>query len=712
MERSAHRVLPALAWGAVFALGLQSVARAQADELTPPSFTAAQADVGVAAYAQQCAACHGTDLAGGQFGPALKGRPFLGRWGGAPLDGLAAYVHASMPPANAGGLDDETYAAILALIARENGVAAGEAPLATDPAQLAGMALPLASAEAGEFANLGIGGVSTNVPIPEWPSPPDRFADYAPVTEAMLDDPPPENWMTWRRSHRGQGYSPLDQITTENVDDLGVAWAAALPPGPNMSEPLVRDGVLYVYAYGDNVFAFDAADGRVLWRYQRHLPEGVPLTSKKSLALWGDKLYLATTDLHLVALDARTGRPAWDRPITDKPGFRNPGGPLAADGVIMQGLTTQAPGGGLIAGFDAETGDHLWTFNTVAAPGEVGGDTWNGLPAEARSGGSSWTSGAYDAETGVALFGTGPTYDTGPLRNLVPGENNDALFTDTTLALRPRTGELVWWFQHMKNDQWDLDWVFDRVIGTIERDGETRRVIMTSGKEGLFDTLDAETGDYVQTVDMGLQNFVTAIDPETGDKTIDPDLIPGGLDHPITVCPHGAGGRNWTPTAFNPDTAALFVTARDVCMEMIPVETGGFLSTHVNVATITRPDSDGRYGLLQALDMESGEPLWSWRQRAPHTTGVLATAGGLLFVGGVDRQLVAHDQATGEPLWRSGLTDTPNGSPISYAVDGRQYVAVVVGRGNPLSGFQAELIPEVGQAPANGGGIYVFALPE
>src|SRR5262249_29395576 len=285
-----------------------------------------------------------------------------------------------------------------------------------------------------------------------------------------------------------------------------------------------------------------AVDGALLWRYQRHLPQGTALTSKKTLALYGDKLYVATSDLHLVALDARTGRPVWDKIISDKPGFRNPGGPLAADGVVMQGLTTQAAGGSLVAGFDAETGARLWTFDTIAQPGQPGGDTWNGLPAEARHGASVWTSGTYDPKTGLALFGTGQNYDTGPLRFRKEGQNNDGLYTDSTLALDPHTGKLAWWFQHQKNDQWDLDWVFERVIGDIDVKGQRRRVIVTSGKEGFFDVLDAQTGKYVTSVDMGIQNFITGVDPKTGEKSINPDLIPGGLDHPITVCPHGGGG--------------------------------------------------------------------------------------------------------------------------------------------------------------------------
>ena len=694
-----------------FALALIPASHALAQ--SGPQFTAAQAEVGAAAYAQQCAACHGPEAGGASMGPPLRGGEFLMRWGGAPLGDLFAYMHSSMPPGAPGSLPRESYASILAYLMQQNGAEAGGAELPADEMQLAQMEAPAAPAQERPDLLPGVQGLEPPSNIPDWPAPPDRFAAYTPVTDEMLSDPAPEDWLTWRRSHRAQGYSPLDQITTQNVRDLGLAWSLALPAGPNMNEPLVRDGVLYVHAYGDEVFALDGATGRVLWRYQRHAPEGAPRASKKTMALYGDRLFVATADIHLVALDARTGRPVWDRLITDRPGFRNPGGPLAADGVIVQGLTTQAAGGALIAGFDAQTGEQFWTFNTVAQPDEPGGDTWNGLPAEARSGGSVWTSGSYDPQTGLAYFGVAPTYDTGPLRNRVEGENNDALYTDSTLALDPHTGELVWFYQHMKNDQWDLDWVFERTIADIELDGATRRVVMTAGKPSLFDILDAATGDYLGSVDMGLQNFITEIDPETGEKTYDPALIPGGDNGPMTVCPNGGGGRNWPPTAFNPETRIMFAAARDVCMDMFPTGDGsGLLSTGVSLRAVPseRSAEDGLFGIVQALDMETGEMLWETRQRAVHSTGVLATAGSLLFAGSVDRQLTAYDQATGEALWSEGLISGPSGAPITYSVDGKQYVAMVTGHGNPLAA--PSMTPEIQTPPVGVAAIHVFALPD
>lgn len=663
---------------------------------------------GRAVYAQHCAMCHGADLSGGQFAKTLKGEDFLATWGGSSLAKLSDFIHASMPPANIGGLREQDYAALIALILSENG-GKSDRPIPAYPALLADLSLPAAPPRR---TSNGVGGMSARHAIPPSPPIPDRFANYSAVDEAELSDPAAANWPAWRRSHLGLGYSPLDQINTGNVASLRLAWAQALPAGANINEPLVRDGVLYVFGYGDNVRAFDAASGRSLWTYQHRLPADTPLTSKKTLALWGDKVFTATSDNRLLALDARTGRLAWNALISDKPGFRNPGGPLVAQGVVMQGLTNREAGGALIAGFDAETGDRLWTFDTVAQPGRPGGDSWNGIPAEARSGGSVWTSGTFDPVTGLALWGTGSSYDTLPLRDRVPGKNNDALFTDTTLAFEPRSGKLVWYYQHMKNDQHDMDWAFERTVATLRVDGKDRRTVITGGKSGLFDVLDAATGHYMKTVDLGLQDVVTAIDPVTGEKTVDPAKIPGRDRGAKFVCPHISGGRNWTPTAFNPDSGLLFVTARDLCMEMVPTEDRGFLSTGVNIEYAPRPGHDGKYGVIKALDMASGITRWQVRRRPTFDVGVLATRGGLLFTGAKDRQILAFDQANGNELWRSGVSGMPNGSPITYAVDGKQYVAIVTGQGNPSSRGIPELTPEIQPPSVNSSTIYVFALSD
>jgi len=684
----------------------------------PAGFTTAQAEAGRAAYAQNCAACHGESLQGGQFGPTLKGSAFQAHWGGASLGELYAYVRRSMPPAAVGQLSEATYAAILARLMADNGVQPGDAALTLDPAVLASLKVPGQALSGQEQLRAGgFMGVTPGVRVPAWPQRPNPLQHISPVTEAMLSAPAPGEWLSWRRGHQGQGFSPLQQITRDNIEHLQMVWSLTLPAGPNTIEPLFHDGVLFVYAYGDRVFALDGETGDELWRYERRLPDSTRLTSKRVMALWGSNLYAATSDGHIVALDAKTGRVVWDRDVGQGVG-RISGGPLVANGVVMQGLVgAQIPGGSSIAALDAGTGEPLWRFHTVAQPGQPGGDSWNGLPLEKRSGGSVWTSGTYDAGLDLAYFGTGQTYDTGPLRfpSGKPGVTSDALYTDTTLAFHPRSGQLVWYFQHMKNDQWDMDWAFERAVVPLQVDGRTRKAVVTSGKEGWFDALDAATGEYLEHFDMGLQNFITGVDPKTGTKRIDPAMLPGGLDHAITICPFDGGGRNWMPTSHDVQRGVFYVVAVDACAALTPVpkgQKGGFLTTGVNPSISPRPDSDGRYGLLQAIDTHTGKTLWKARQRAPQTTGVLATAGGVVFAGALDRRYSAYDASSGAKLWSVGLPEVPNGTPISYAIHGRQYVALIAGYGSPSTTTWPGLVPEITLPPVRSSAVFVFALPE
>jgi alcohol dehydrogenase (cytochrome c) len=688
-------------------LGLTAMPLARAQD-KPAGDGAAPARPLPAAYRQHCAACHGDNMTDGRFAPPLKGPAFLAKWGGTSAEKLGQYIQSSMPPASAGTLDAASYQAVLGAILAQNGVSQLNRSPQDAPVSHAEILLPRPPAARGEVV---VGGESLQHPLPAWPMPANPLDRFTPVSEAELDDPAAQDWPAWRRSHLGQGYSPLKQINAGTVKQLRLVWSQALPAGDNTAEPLVRGGVLYTMGAGDEIFAFDAATGRQLWRYKRTLPEGTSTRGKKTIALLGDRLFAGTSDAHMLALDARTGRPVWDKAVTDRKGLYLVGGPLAARGVIMVGLAGQAPGGALIAGFDALTGAKLWSFDTIARPGTPEGDTWNGLTLDQRSGGSVWTSGSYDPVTGLALWGTGQTYDTGPLRDRKPGENNDALYTDSTLAFEPRTGRLVWYYQHMQNDQFDFDWVFDRVIGTIAHAGKTRRVVITGDKPGLFDAIDAATGQYVRTVDMGLQNFVTRIDPVTGRKTVNPDLIPDRTKVRY-VCPHGGGGRNWSPTAFDQASATIFVNARDMCTAITPVEGRALLTTGVTMNYAPAPGSDGRFGMIRGLDMTGGTIRWTYRQRAPYSMGMLATAGGLLFTGSVDRMFSAHDQKTGALLWSQQLTGVPNAAPISYAVGGRQYVALVTGYGNALSlGFGA-LTPDIQLPAVVSSGVYVFALPD
>ena len=553
---------------------------------------------------------------------------------------------------------------------------------------------------------------ATHPPAPGRPNP---LEALQPVTDAMLRDVAAGDWLLWRRTYDAFGFSPLETINRANVGDLRVAWTWSLPLGPNESTPLVHDGVLFMHGYGDKLQALDAATGDLLWQYSRRLPEGVGPQIKRGISIYGSRLYVPTSDTHVVALDVKTGHVVWDQAVGDREdGLRLTGGPLIAKGKVMVGTTGHAEGGNYVVALDAETGAEVWRFATIPRPDTPGGNSWNGLPLDKRNGASVWIPGSYDPVHNLAFFGPGNTYDTGPLRDLVQqdGVTNDALYLDSTLALNPDTGELVWHFQHQANGQWDLDWAFERQVMDLSVNGETKSVVVTVGKQAIFDILETDTGKYVTSIDLGLQNVVTGIDPITGAKTVDPRLVPGDGETKM-ICPHVSGGRGWLPTAYDARVKVVYLPMVEACMDLVPVPEGerGSLTTGVRWAVRPRPEGDGNYGRLEAINLETRETLWIERQRAPMTTGTLVTAGGLVFAGSLDRMFSAYDAETGARLWQTRLNDVPSSAPISYSANGQEYVAMVVGSGGYQSTSYDLLVPEIQNPQDRNAALWVFALP-
>ena len=325
-----------------------------------------------------------------------------------------------------------------------------------------------------------------------------------------------------------------------------------------------------------------------------------------------------------------------------------------------------------------------------------------------------WVPGSYDPELNLAYFGPAQTYDTGPLRVLADESfSNDGLYTNSTVALDPDTGRLVWFYQHLPNDQWDLDWAFERTITELPVGGTMQKVVVTGGKQAIFDVLRADDGSYVFSMDLGLQNVVDSIDPQTGAKHIVPGITPGDGETKF-VCPHAGGAKSWLPSAFNPNTNILYIPLVESCMDMTPVAPGGrgSLSSGVSWTLRPRPDSDGRYGRLQAIDLETRETVWTDRQRAPRSTGVLATAGDVVFAGSMDRMFAAYHARTGAMLWQARLNDVPNTAPFTYAIDGTQYLGITVGNGGAQAVTFPQLVPEIRNPRVPGAAVWVFALPD
>jgi alcohol dehydrogenase (cytochrome c) len=669
-------------------------------------FAEAAAARGQAAFAQTCANCHGADLAAGPFGPALKGPVFEGHWKGQPIAAVQAFIQARMPPAAPGSLSSQANSDIAAYILKVNGAAPGK-PDAAEPARESansGRPPPTVAADARAKAVLAARKA--------------RLDALTPVTAAMLQSPPQSDWLIWRRTYQSQGFSELKQIDRANVAALRPAWSWTLPPSQNEMTPLVHDGVMFVQS-GASVQALDAATGERLWQYIRPLPADLAdgRTSRaKSLAIYGDKLLVPTADKHLVALDMRSGALVWDHAVVEDSLQLN-SGPIVARGKVILGASlnvTGSPGGCFIVALDVETGKEVWRFNTIARPGQPGGDSWNGAPVDERYGGGVWTSGSYDAARNLLFFGVGNTYDIGTL--ILPharkGESNDGLYTASTVAIDADTGKLVWFYQHMNRDVWDQDWAFEQTLATLPIDGKPREVVVTAGKLGIFDVMDRATGRYLFSKDMGLQKLVTAIDPVTGHKTTDPALEPAAGKTSI-VCPGTTGVRAWPATSLDPKTHIVYVPATESCMAYSftprgPAEVAGG-GVDIRYPNVHRPDSDGNFGRLQAINLDTRQVVWTHRQRAPIASSALATAGGVVFAGSTDRRFSAYDAATGKRLWDTPLGASPSSSPVTYAVGGVQYVAVVAGGGGAYDSDGQSLMAEVA-APAPGLTVMVYSL--
>lgn len=696
-----------------------------------PSFTAAQAAQGKTAYANECANCHGSNLDDGEFGPPLKGTAFQQKWGTQTPAALFSYMLQKMPPTNPGQLGSQAYADLEAYILQANGAAPGTAQLTA--------------------AELG-GGISAQAPSaakPQFerdvfPSRGNRDAIYKaamarraeelekldPVTDAVLQHPPDSDWLMWRRTYSGLGFSPLDQIKKSNVNVLHLAWSRALPLSANEITPLAYDGVLFIES-GDTIQALDGTSGDLLWQYVRALPDVLlhgSDSTMRGIAIYQDKLYAPTADGHIVALDIKTGKVVWDHeivtPLTgvyahSNHDYRLDGAPIVVHGKVIAGVSlgiTNPAGGCFIVGLDAQTGKELWRFQTIARPGQPGGDSWNGAPVNERFGASVWTSGSYDPKRNLVYFGTGNTYDVATL--LQPraqqGDSNDGLYTDSTVALNPDTGKLAWYYQHMNRDVWDLDWAFEQLLLTLPVNGKPTDLLVTGGKMAIFDAVNRADGKYEFSKDLGMQNLVQSIDPKTGKKIIDPKFEPVA-NKTVYICPNANGARNWPASSYNPVTHILYVGLAEVCMDYTwaprdaAQTAAGGLDIRFNLRT--RPDSDGKMGRIDAVNLETKKIVWMDRQRAPIASAMLATAGGVVFSGAQNREFTARDAATGKILWQTGLNAAPSSYPITYAVNGKEYVAVVSGGGGPLDAGNTSLAPEFDN-PAGGTTLWIFALPD
>ena len=548
-------------------------------------------------------------------------------------------------------------------------------------------------------------------------SPAQAQSSFTPVTDAVLQNPDPADWLSWRRTLDGWGYSPLDQIDRSNAAQLRLVWSWGLEPGVSQTTPIVHDGIMYLANPGNVVQALDAGTGDFIWEYRREMDERRRTAAQmRSLAIYHDLVILNTFDAHVVGLDARTGEVRWDTPAAPpgQEGYGFSSGPIVADGTIVAGLRgceRFREDTCYIVGVDGRTGQVLWRTSTVARPGERGGDTWGDLPLLFRAGSDAWIPGSYDPVNRLIYYGTSQAK---PWTRDARGTDGDALYSNSTLALDPATGEMRWYFQHIPGDSHDMDETFERIL--IDYDG--KQSVFSMGKLAILWELDRVTGEFLSAVDLGYQNIVN-VDPQTGTVTHREDMV-SDVGEELYFCPSTGGFKSLRAMAYHPETEALYVPLNLNCETAAfgPVErqlggggTGGVRGRQNHF----HPDAPDQLGEFQALDIRTGETLWKQRRRAPYNTAALTTGGGLVFIGDWERHVFAYDARTGDELWQSRLSTMANGYPITYAVDDTQFIAF--GAGGPLGGsswtsiLPADLLPEK-RNPRAGNAIFVFALPD
>jgi len=543
-----------------------------------------------------------------------------------------------------------------------------------------------------------------------------------PVTDAMLSKPAGDDWLLRRGNFAGWGYSALDRINTHNVGQLRLAWAWNMEPGYQEEAPLAHDGVLFLANPRNVVQALDGRTGDLLWEYRRELPkvEGgyhndLFSRARGTIALYDDKVLLATADAHIVALDAHTGKVIWDTAVADyHQGYTFTGGPLAAHGKVIAGLsgcTNPGTSGCFIVALDAKTGAVAWRTKTIAQPGSPGDDSWHGLPADKRNGASVWTSGSYDPALNLFYSGTGGPI---PHSEIVRGTGDGAvLYTDSTLALDADTGKIVWHHQFLPRDNWNFDHVFEQVLADIEVDGHPRQALLTIGKPGILWALDRRTGEFLWERETTYQTVYKHIDAETGQVALNDSLIPQKLDETKFVCPSNYGGKLWMATAYNPSSKTLFVPLNNLCMdyktvaqEPLPGEDYG----RGRMVFRHPPNDNGNIGRVDAVNLESKQTRWSQARHPYWSSSLLATAGGVVFGGDTNRRIVAFDGGSGNILWELPLNSQPGGFPMTYMAGGKQYVAIPVGPSLIGNRVVHQLTPEI-PVPSRGSTLLVFALP-
>jgi alcohol dehydrogenase (cytochrome c) len=517
------------------------------------------------------------------------------------------------------------------------------------------------------------------------------------------------NWLMYGRDYGNQRFSPLDEINRENVRNLVPVWSfqTGVPDGLHAS-PLVIDGVIYLSTAWNHVFAIDARTGAELWHYRRRLPGELQYCCGPvnwGVAIREDTLFLGTLDAHVVALDARTGRVKWDVEMgkpADNLSIKSV--PLIVKDKVLVGIAGgDFPSRGFIDAYDASSGARAWRFYTIPGEGEPEVETWSG-DSYKIGGGGTWGVGSYDPELNLVYWGVGqpyPDYD-GDAR---VGDN---LYTDSVVALDPATGKLRWHYQYTPHDMWDWDGINELVFADLSHNGSEVKAILHADRNGHFYALDRETGRFLYAKPFVRVTWNKGFDAN-GRPVFDPAAFP--TYEGVTVCPGAAGGKEWNAMAYSPLTRLVYVPAIENCAVFtnygikakekgLPPGPSGF-----------RYLAGEAYGKMMAIHVDTGEPAWEKKLRTPAGGGALVTAGGLVFTGDGEGNLLAYDAESGDELWAYQTGSGIRAAPVTFRLDGVQYIAIASGMGGAVGGYTGPGAPWM-RSHRSGSTLHVFRLFE
>jgi len=640
-------------------------------------------------YEEFCSDCHSLNLRGTAHGSSLIGGQFIEKWEKKGFEDLLSYTKESMPPGSQGLLSDKTYKEIHQYILSSNNKEIDESWVAfSDPSTI-----DQPQERKTNFKNKPI-------------------LNFNNITLNDINNPPSSDWLSWRRTVDGQGYSPLKIINTSNIQKLKLSWSLSMNEGSNQITPLVSQGIMFLTNPGNTIQALNAKNGELIWEYNYPFPKGSKTLGgpTRNIAIYEDKIFMATYDASLIALDIKTGNLLWKtKKANFQDGYTHTSGPIVANGVIVSGINgceRYIKEGCFITGHNPDNGREIWRTSTIAYPGDKHGDTWGDTDSIYRAGGDTWIPGSYDPTLNLFFIGTSQAKPwVADSRGMTTKDS--ALYTNSTLAINPNTGKIKWFYQHIPGETIDMEVGFERVLV----DYNNKKLLYTIGKDGILWKMDRENGKFISLLETVNQNIYQKINYKTGKLTYREDILNSKVNNSFSVCPGIYGGHNWQAMSYDKENNSLIIPLHQLCADMIGREVEkkeGFGGFGADSRSYEKPGVEGKIGKVISVDLEEMKVNWSHEQEAMFLTSSLSTAGGITFIGDLDRYFKAFNSKTGKIIWQTRLNSALHGFPITYSVNNKQYVAVTTGMG-VFRALTSLVSPDIYQ-PQKGNSIYVFEL--